>query len=102
MNAPCLANILMEPKFPELRTPFFECWDIWNVAKLIDETVIDLRSLERCQIVINIPEKWDTLSYKWKQHITLRWKFSKHTKTVRGCSNWFMEAKTEITGKSTK
>ncbi|KAH7681139.1 RNA helicase protein [Dioscorea alata] len=38
-----------------------------NVVELTGETATDLKLLERGQIIISTPEKWDALSRRWKQ-----------------------------------
>lgn len=38
-----------------------------NVVELTGETTTDLKSLERGNIIISTPEKWDALSRRWKQ-----------------------------------
>ncbi|XP_057859614.2 DExH-box ATP-dependent RNA helicase DExH12 [Cryptomeria japonica] len=39
----------------------------WKVVELTGETATDLKLLEKGQIVISTPEKWDALSRRWKQ-----------------------------------
>ncbi|KAG2280567.1 hypothetical protein Bca52824_051787 [Brassica carinata] len=38
-----------------------------RVVELTGETALDLKLLEKSQIVISTPEKWDALSRRWKQ-----------------------------------
>lgn len=38
-----------------------------NVVELTGETTTDLKRLEKGQIIISTPEKWDALSRRWKQ-----------------------------------
>ncbi|PON97647.1 U5 small nuclear ribonucleoprotein 200 kDa helicase [Trema orientale] len=38
-----------------------------SVVELTGETTIDLKLLEKGQIIISTPEKWDALSRRWKQ-----------------------------------
>ncbi len=38
-----------------------------NVVELIGETAADTKALERGNIIISTPEKWDMLSRRWKQ-----------------------------------
>ncbi|KAK9676154.1 hypothetical protein RND81_11G058200 [Saponaria officinalis] len=38
-----------------------------QVAELTGETVTDLKLLEKAQIIISTPERWDALSRRWKQ-----------------------------------
>lgn len=38
-----------------------------NVVSLTGETTVDLKLLERGNIIISTPEKWDSLSRRWKQ-----------------------------------
>ncbi|CAE6072104.1 unnamed protein product [Arabidopsis arenosa] len=38
-----------------------------RVVELTGETALDLKLLERGQIIISTPEKWDALSRRWKQ-----------------------------------
>ena len=38
-----------------------------NVVELIGETAADTKALEKGNIIISTPEKWDMLSRRWKQ-----------------------------------
>ncbi len=38
-----------------------------NVVELIGETAADTKALERGNIIISTPDKWDMLSRRWKQ-----------------------------------
>ena len=38
-----------------------------RVVELTGETALDLKLLEKSQIIISTPEKWDALSRRWKQ-----------------------------------
>ena len=38
-----------------------------NVVELIGETAADTKALEKGNIIIATPEKWDMLSRRWKQ-----------------------------------
>ncbi|CAH8318639.1 unnamed protein product [Eruca vesicaria subsp. sativa] len=38
-----------------------------RVVELTGETAVDLKLLEKSQIIISTPEKWDSLSRRWKQ-----------------------------------
>ncbi|KAJ8623435.1 hypothetical protein MRB53_031964 [Persea americana] len=39
-----------------------------HVVELTGETATDLKFLEKGQVIISTPEKWDALSRHWKQH----------------------------------
>ena len=50
-----------------------------KVVELTGETATDIKLLEKGQIIISTPERWDVLSRRWKQR--------KHVQQVRG--NYF-------------
>lgn len=47
-----------------------------KVVELTGETATDIKLLEKGQIIISTPERWDVLSRRWKQR--------KHVQQVRG------------------
>lgn len=57
---------LAKERFNEWRKKFGQGLDM-RVVELTGETATDLKLLEKGQLIISTPEKWDALSRRWKQ-----------------------------------
>ncbi|CAN4098719.1 unnamed protein product [Withania somnifera] len=57
---------LAKERFSDWKKKFGDCLGM-RVVELTGETATDLKLLEKGQLIISTPEKWDALSRRWKQ-----------------------------------
>ena len=57
---------LVKERFKDWSTKFASL-DVMRIGMLTGETSVDLKLLDKCNVVLSAPEPWDMLSRRWKQ-----------------------------------